>query len=183
VKLTLFFPDAFPDLDLAGKTWSFDPEEAVSREWRIGRAHDNDLRVSDRRVSRYHCAIAYSVVQKRWSISDLASTYGTQLDGRGLKPGNWEPIDIGSRFSLGFPDLTIVVIEEEQDTWGEHTALETQPPDLPPESPVTPKTYADSVYLFVSWAFGAKSAPGKVYRICVAAVLVSLVIMLFLAFQ
>lgn len=182
MKLTLFFPDAFPDLDLAGKTWSFDPEEAVSREWRIGRAHDNDLRVSDRRVSRYHCAIAYSVVQKRWSISDLGSTYGTQLDGRGLKPGNWEPIDIGSRFSLGFPDLTIAVIEEEQDTWGEQTIVEPLPPESPPESAGAPKTYADSVYFFVSWVFGAKTALGKVYRLCVAAVLAAMAIMLFFAF-
>jgi len=177
VKLSLYFPDHFPDDDLAGETRTFETEEETYKEWSIGRAFNNDIQVMVRRVSRYHCAIAYSAMTKSFAISDLASTYGTQLNQRGLTPGDWEPLTIGSRFSLGTPDLTIVVVESDQDTCNGDQA------DRAPvqEDSENPDSFIDLIYLFGKWALGGKTPQGKAYRLILATAITAVAIVVYLS--
>ena len=58
---------------------------ALSPEWalvRIGRAADNDLVISQPRVSRYHAQLRR--VESTWLVYDLDSTNGTFVDGQQL---------------------------------------------------------------------------------------------------
>lgn len=63
---------------------------------RIGRAPDNDLVISDSRVSRYHAQVTYELDGPR--IRDLGSTNGTHLDGR---PVGHDRLVSGEHLSIG----------------------------------------------------------------------------------
>lgn len=63
---------------------------------RIGRAPDNDLVISDSRVSRYHAQV--TAEPDGPLIRDLGSTNGTHLEGR---PVSFDRLHSGSHLSIG----------------------------------------------------------------------------------
>jgi signal transduction histidine kinase len=84
-----------------GRFYSLKPDVTM-----VGRAPDNDIRISDNLVSRRHLRISQQGT--RFRIMDLQSTNGTYVEGKAINPGkDFEvkeavPIEIGDTlFSLG----------------------------------------------------------------------------------
>lgn len=69
---------------------------------RIGRAPDNDLVISDSRVSRYHAQVAWEA--GGFHVRDLGSTNGTFLDNR---PVSHDRLTPGDRLSIGGFDIQV----------------------------------------------------------------------------
>lgn len=66
-----------------GKSKRFDSSD---RLWTIGRdPRQSDITVPDKRLSRCHAALQYSVEQEAFILSDLESTNGTYVNGEKLK--------------------------------------------------------------------------------------------------
>lgn len=66
---------------------------------RIGRAPDNDLVISDSRVSRYHAQVVADRTGPH--IRDLGSTNGTMLAGRPIGKAGHDRLNDGDQLSLG----------------------------------------------------------------------------------
>lgn len=69
---------------------------------RIGRAHDNDVIVDDRRVSRHHLELRWQEASARFLAVDLNSSGGTRLNSYPIKQCTLEAGDV---LSLGGVDL------------------------------------------------------------------------------
>lgn len=65
---------------------------------RMGRAHDNDVIVDDRRVSRHHLELRWQEHSSRFLAIDLDSSGGTKLNGYPIKQC---PLEAGDVISLG----------------------------------------------------------------------------------
>lgn len=190
-SLTLFFADDFADENWRGLSYQLEvPGGKKGGEWILGRAPTSDLTISIRNVSRRHAAIAYSYAADRWSVQDLGSSEGTFLAGKRLAAGDLQPLKIGDKLYLG-PNL-INVVEDEQDTVGGDagppTIASTEPQDwravspaapAPAPAPPPPRTYADSLYYAVEWTFSGRTTAGKFYRLVVAGLLVTVVVVVF----
>jgi hypothetical protein len=65
---------------------------------RIGRSHDSDVIVDDRRVSRKHLELRWQDALSKFLAVDMDSTGGTSLNGYGIKQC---PLEAGDVLSLG----------------------------------------------------------------------------------
>lgn len=83
---------------------------------RIGRAHDNDVIVDDRRVSRHHLELRWQNDLARFLAVDLNSSGGTRLNGYPIKQCTLEAGDV---ISLG----GVEIIYGEEFTLQSTTAL------------------------------------------------------------
>jgi pSer/pThr/pTyr-binding forkhead associated (FHA) protein len=175
-RLTLFFPDTFPDPAWKDQHFVLDVPDGQSKDWLLGRGPDASPRFNVRTVSRRHALLRFTVWDGAWSVQDLNSTGGTFLNGAILRPGNAEPISIGDKLWVGTPVAAIHIVENEQDTLEVEQAYAAQKAEE-----INTRTYADSVYLAVDWVFSAKSARGKVYRLCVGILFFCLAIAFIIA--
>lgn len=64
---------------------------------RLGRETDNDIVITDPKISRYHCQITFEDGQ--WVLTDLGSANGTSLNGMPLAVP--QPLAHGSQIALG----------------------------------------------------------------------------------
>ncbi len=97
---TMVGPSVAPTLEIVrgneqGKT------TRLKLKTRIGRERDNDLVLTDPRVSRYHALI--ELVGGKWSIRDMGSANGTLVNGRPVSEGHVLQAD--DRVTLGDTDL------------------------------------------------------------------------------
>lgn len=67
----------------------------------IGRSRECDVRVDDGNVSRRHCEVVQDGAAS-WSVVDLGSTNGTELNGRRVDSA---PLHAGDRITIGGTDL------------------------------------------------------------------------------
>ena len=85
-------------------------------EWplvRVGRAADNDLVVSQPRVSRYHAQLRQ--VESTWLVYDLESTNGTFVDG--LRVAATHPVRLSAATrTLRLGDVELRVSDAEPPT-------------------------------------------------------------------
>ena len=88
--------------DRLGLDVPLDPMSAVVR---IGRAVDNDVSITNQRVSRYHAQLRWT--HGRWLVYDLDSTNGTYIDGERVLPAQPRPVGPGSTLRLGDHDLNV----------------------------------------------------------------------------
>ncbi len=90
---------------------------ALPPEWplvRVGRAADNDLVVSQPRVSRYHAQLRQ--VESTWLVYDLDSTNGTFVDGQRVESSRPVRLSAASRsLRLGDVDLRVSDAEPPND--------------------------------------------------------------------
>jgi hypothetical protein len=191
--LSLFFHEHFADENWKDLTYQLQtPEDehhhGKTGEWVLGRHPASDLTIAIRNVSRKHAAISYSYAADRWSLEDLGSDGGTFLNGRRLKPGDRPSLAIGDQIYLS--SNLITVVEDEQDTVGDHgppTVASTTPIDYrpvvepaPAPAPApAPKTYADTAYLALQWTITPTTPLGVAVRLVVVA-MASLVVVLVL---
>ncbi|MCL1894317.1 MAG: FHA domain-containing protein [Holophagaceae bacterium] len=75
--------------------------EIVDEEIRIGRELDNNLRISDPSVSRYHATLRRT--QEGYQIQDQPSLNGIKLNGTKVKEAILED---GDKFVLGQVEIT-----------------------------------------------------------------------------
>ncbi|MCS7087425.1 MAG: FHA domain-containing protein [Thermoflexales bacterium] len=66
----------------------------VNKRVRIGRAHDNDVILDDRRVSRHHLELRWQDELKRFLAVDLGSAGGTRLNGEPIQQCTLEAGDV-----------------------------------------------------------------------------------------
>jgi hypothetical protein len=96
-------PDAAVWLtDANGLRYALDPEAGIVR---IGRAADNDVAISNERVSRYHAHVRR--IESSWMVYDLDSTNGTYVDGQRLTAAQPRRLQPGSVLRLGDHDLHV----------------------------------------------------------------------------
>ena len=67
----------------------------------LGRSRECDVRVPDANVSRRHCEIAQDGVSS-WSVRDLGSTNGTELNGHKISGAS---LADGDRITIGDTDI------------------------------------------------------------------------------
>jgi hypothetical protein len=89
--------------DTQGLRYALEPEAAMVR---IGRASDNDIAISNERVSRYHAHVRW--VGSSWLVYDLESTNGTFVDGERLTAAQPRRLRPGSTLRLGDYDLRVL---------------------------------------------------------------------------
>jgi hypothetical protein len=94
--------------DRFGTRFPLDPTAGVVR---IGRALDNDVSISNQRISRYHAQLRW--VESAWLVYDLDSTNGTYVDGERVFPSQPRPLRAGASLRLG--DHELVVREQPPD--------------------------------------------------------------------
>lgn len=185
-SLSLYFPNEFPDLALAGTTYrlTIPRPKGDGSEWTIGRSPDLALTVAAKTVSRRHAAINYSYAANRWAIQDLSSSGGTWLNNQRLTPFVWVPIEVGDRIHLS-SNPPISVVEDENDTIngdddGPATVASTTPlATLPPASePPKPDGYDDALYLAVNWLISGQTTLGKFTRFLLVVVVAAIATLL-----
>jgi hypothetical protein len=69
----------------------------------LGRADDNDVRLSARGVSRHHALLVWA--EGRWCIEDRGSVNGTFVNGTRVPFGSPHPLRHGDRIRLGTEEL------------------------------------------------------------------------------
>ena len=69
----------------------------------IGRSRECDIVLADSNISRRHAELRPGA-QGRWTIADLGSTNGVQVNGRRVSPERPEPLTAGDRLVLGTID-------------------------------------------------------------------------------
>ena len=84
---------------------SFELKHGVSY---IGRAADNDIRLSDNRVSRKHLKVVKR--RNRYFITDLKSRNGTFHNGKYIRPGIEVEAKVGIPIAIG---MTVLCVGEE----------------------------------------------------------------------
>lgn len=178
MKLTLYFPETFPDDFLAGHARELDTDAHESGyEYIIGRHPSSDIRIKNKEVSSRHAAISYSHAAESWFIQDLGSTNGTYMNRERLAPKDWVPLPLDSNFCLANSSLKIFVIEDADDTLG---AEEETLVDAPLPVPVA-RTYADSLYLAMEWLVSGRTLAGKIWRVVAASLVVGTAIVAWAA--
>lgn len=119
-----------PDL---GKTFDLEP----GKSYVLGRGDDCDIQLSDARISRNHCRI--SAEGGRANVEDLASSWGTLLNGNRVETSPIQPNDV---ITLVETQLRIeVMASATAATWKPDS--ESPPPvakPVKPESTVSPET-------------------------------------------
>jgi len=85
---------------LAGERFALDD----SQELVIGRTQ-RGINIPDPLVSVNHAKLVYA--SKQWTISDLDSATGTQVNGEPLEPGTPVPIDVGDVIAIGEGEFTL----------------------------------------------------------------------------
>lgn len=184
MKLSLYFPDSFPDKELAGRTIETDPEAYPSGQiFMMGRHSECHFHIKHKQVSLRHCAFRYTPPSSpndapQWELADWGSSNGTYLKHRRLDPKNWEPLETHDRFYLIGPDLTIVVIEAD-DTLQAEEATIVQPFELTKAEPQRPYTWGDALYEVAKWVTTARTPAGGAYRFLLAALATAIVTVLF----
>lgn len=71
----------------------------AAREWRLGRAPENDVSLIDIAVSRQHALLA--VRDGRWTLRDLGSTRGTFLNAQRIDPQHEVVLLAGDQLRIG----------------------------------------------------------------------------------
>ncbi|MCS6774480.1 MAG: FHA domain-containing protein [Anaerolineae bacterium] len=61
---------------------------------RVGRAPDNDVILSDPRVSRHHLELRWQADHRRFLLIDMGSTGGTRVNGEPVQQCPLEPGDV-----------------------------------------------------------------------------------------
>ncbi len=89
--------------------------------FKIGRASDNSLVLTDRAVSKYHAQFSYN--GDSWTISDLGSANGTYVDGERLFTLESRTINDGASIRLGGVYMVL------RAGTGAHTSARTTLPD------------------------------------------------------
>lgn len=84
---------------MGGQVQKYPLTQAV---YKIGRAPDNDLVINHPAVSGHH--LNMEMISGGYTITDLNSTNGTQLNGQRIVPNTPQPIQIGDAIRIG--DLT-----------------------------------------------------------------------------
>src|SRR5512143_892719 len=97
---TMVGPSVAPTLEIVrgneqGKT------TRLKLKTRIGRERDNDLVLTDPRIARYHALI--ELVGGKWSIRDMGSANGTQVNGQPVSDGHILQTD--DRVTVGDTEL------------------------------------------------------------------------------
>lgn len=69
----------------------------------LGRADDNDVRLSSRDVSRHHAVLFWT--NGRWCVEDRGSVNGTFVNGTRVPFGSPHPLRHGDRIRLGSEEL------------------------------------------------------------------------------
>ncbi|MFQ5577502.1 MAG: FHA domain-containing protein, partial [Anaerolineae bacterium] len=78
----------------------------------LGREADNDIALTDPKVSRYHCQISYE--EGQWLLTDLGSANGTFLNGMAV--GVPQPVAHGDQIAVGETILAFRDPLNEQET-------------------------------------------------------------------
>ncbi len=99
-RSTVVGPSIAPTLEIVrgneqGKT------TRLKLKTRIGRERDNDLTLTDPRVSRYHAVV--ELVEGRWTIRDMGSANGTFVNGRPISDA--QPLAADDRVTVGDTEL------------------------------------------------------------------------------
>ena len=79
-------------------------EHALSADFAVGRAEENDLTLDEATVSRHHALLVEN--EARWFLEDRGSFNGTFLNGVRVQPGVRLPLRHGDR--IGFGTETVV---------------------------------------------------------------------------
>lgn len=173
--LSLYFPDDYPDEAWQGKCYLLEPPADAGGEWILGRYPSCNIIINEKSVSRRHASICYSYAADRWTIEDLSSKYGTKLNGRGIVPGDPQPLAVGDKFYLGTAATLIAVVNNEQDTlnlaYGDSCPVEA-------EDSSQPRTYEEVLAHAAMWFFSGKTVAGKLYRLAMAIAATTFVVLL-----
>jgi hypothetical protein len=172
--LSLYFPNDYPDEAWRGKCYLLEPPAAAGGEWILGRYPSCHIIIQEKSVSRRHASICYSYAADRWTIEDLHSKYGTKLNGRGIVPGDPQPLAVGDKFYLGTPATLIGVVQNEQDTM--NLAYDLGGPVVAEEN--NPRTYEEVLAQAAAWFFSGKTVRGKLYRLAMAIAATTFVVLL-----
>jgi|GEM_PF-3041360 len=82
----------------------------LAREWTLGRsAALCDHAINDDTLSRRHVRLCWDPQRVQWSVEDLHSSNGTQLDGITLLAYQPTPLHQGARLLLGELQLTVAI--------------------------------------------------------------------------
>jgi len=87
-------------VDALGQRFALEPHVGIVR---VGRGADNDLVLSNQRVSRYHAQLRW--VESSWLVYDLDSTNGTWLDQQRVLPSQPQELTPGDALRLGDHEL------------------------------------------------------------------------------
>jgi pSer/pThr/pTyr-binding forkhead associated (FHA) protein len=102
-------------------------ERALSSEFTIGRAEENDLTIEKPTVSRHHAVVTEQ--GERWFLEDRGSFNGTFLNGSRIQAGAKVPLRHGDRIGFGAESVVFSapgsLVDPEVTT-----ALQTGPPAL-----------------------------------------------------
>jgi pSer/pThr/pTyr-binding forkhead associated (FHA) protein len=111
----------------AGLILSDGSERALSPEFTIGRAEENDLTIEKPTVSRHHAVVTEE--GERWFLEDRGSFNGTFLNGSRIQAGAKVPLRHGDRIGFGAESVVFSapgsLVDPEVTT-----ALQTGPPAL-----------------------------------------------------
>jgi hypothetical protein len=83
-------------VDPLGERFALEPQLGIVR---VGRGADNDLVLSNQRVSRYHAQLRW--VESSWLVYDLGSTNGTWVDQQRVSPAQPQELIAGAALRLG----------------------------------------------------------------------------------
>jgi hypothetical protein len=95
-----------PDLWLEDNLGLRAPLEREAGVVRLGRAADNDVSITNQRISRYHAQLRW--VESAWLVYDLDSTNGTFVDGERVLPSHPRPLHVPSALRLADHELRVV---------------------------------------------------------------------------
>ncbi|MDQ6675579.1 MAG: FHA domain-containing protein, partial [Chloroflexota bacterium] len=87
-------------VDSLGEGFALEPQAGIVR---VGRGADNDLVLSNQRVSRYHAQLRW--VESGWLVYDLDSTNGTWVDQQRVLPSQPRELTLGAALRLGDHEL------------------------------------------------------------------------------
>jgi len=76
---------------------------------RVGRSLDNDIILDDASVSRCHLELHWR--ENGYSLADQGSSYGTEVNGRRLEPGEQVRLQAGDRILVGRLQLTFARLD------------------------------------------------------------------------
>ncbi len=82
------------------------PQDPGAKRLTVGCSSICDVQINDESVSKQHAAFARD--QEGYSVQDLDSAAGTQVDDEVLEPGRAQRLQSGSRITLGLVDLVFL---------------------------------------------------------------------------
>jgi pSer/pThr/pTyr-binding forkhead associated (FHA) protein len=75
----------------------------------VGRNPYSDLLIEDSSVSRFHAYFVSDARSGLWKLVDMASKFGTSIDGQALTPHQAEPVADGAEVGFGSVHLTFLL--------------------------------------------------------------------------